>query len=125
MILFKPYYIEPILAGRKTQTRRLGEKRWNVGATHQLRTRMLDKGSTFAVARIVQVRRQLLFDTTAEEAYAEGYDSVPDFIAEFARINKSVTRDLEVWVVEFRVIHAVPSTVLQETVRRNIAKEMA
>ena len=34
MILFRPQHVGPILDGRKTQTRRLGKRRWREGAIH-------------------------------------------------------------------------------------------
>ena len=41
MILFQEEHVQPILDGHKTQTRRLGKKRWNVGAVHQCKLNYL------------------------------------------------------------------------------------
>lgn len=105
MILFKPEHVELILSGRKTQTRRMGKKRWNVGAVHQARTRMMDADSTFARLRIVAVRREMLGMMTEADARAEGYSDLGDYFGAFCRINHvgpaSSIGGLPVWVVEF------------------------
>lgn len=109
MILFKPEHVQPIIEGRKTQTRRLGKKRWNVGAVHQARTRMMDPDSQFASLRILDVRREELWQVTRESAAAEGYDSRHEYLEAFRRINHiGLGVDLgqipPVWVVEFEVV---------------------
>lgn len=105
MILFKQEHVPLILSGAKTQTRRTGSLRWKVGALHQCRTRMLDVDSTFAVVRILGVGKEMLMDISEDDARAEGYDSAPDFLAAFVRINKMpVAQDVGVWVVEFELM---------------------
>lgn len=111
MILFRPEHVQSILDGRKTQTRRLGKKRWNVGAVHQARLRMMDADSCFARLRIADVRRENLNDITEADADAEGYDSRNEYLAAFYRINHysygwSVP---DVWVVEFELVAALLS----------------
>jgi hypothetical protein len=104
MILFKPEHVAPILSGRKTQTRRMGNKRWNVGAVHQARTRMLDADSTFAHLCIRDVRREVLRQITETDAWAEGYETRADYLAAFRRINRNPPGEqlkFYVWVVEF------------------------
>lgn len=101
MILFRPEHIASILEGRKTQTRRMGAKRWNVDALHQCRTRMLDETSCFARVRILDVRREQLLDITEEDARAEGYETRRDFLEAFHRINPKAAPNPEVWVVTF------------------------
>lgn len=103
MILFKPEHVAPILEGRKTQTRRVGSRRWNVGAVHQARTKMLDAGSTFARLSILDVRIEKLSAITPLDAWREGYESVPAYLAAFYRINGDADPDPHVWVVEFEV----------------------
>lgn len=104
MILFKTEHVAPILEGRKTQTRRLGNRRWKVGAIRQCRTRMLDSSSTFARVRILDVRRELLGAITLQDAQAEGYTMVAEYLTAFERINGSAPPELPVWVVEFEVV---------------------
>ncbi|HHW45053.1 MAG TPA: ASCH domain-containing protein [Desulfotomaculum sp.] len=74
MILFKPEHVEPILSGCKTQTRRLGKKRWKVGSVHQCRLNY--RAEPFACVRVTAVRRERLDNITEEDARREGYPSV-------------------------------------------------
>lgn len=105
MILFRSEHAAPILEGRKTQTRRLGRKRWNVGAVHQARTRMMDSDSTFAHLRILAVRRERVAEIDEADAHAEGYDSRESYLEAFARINgiDEAPPELEAWVVRFEL----------------------
>jgi hypothetical protein len=103
VILFKPEHVAPILSGRKTQTRRLGKKRWNVGAVHQCQTKMLRNDSVFAHVLITGVWRQCLSDMTDDEVYAEGYDSFPEYCRALWRINGGGSPDMELWVVTFQI----------------------
>ncbi|HEY5472464.1 MAG TPA: hypothetical protein VIK32_04645 [Candidatus Limnocylindrales bacterium] len=102
MILFKPEHIAPILAKTKTQTRRLGKKRWNVGAVHQCQTRMFDNGSVFAYVRILDVWQERLRSISHDDAVAEGYTGIGTYLYAFYEINRMATdADPLVWVVEF------------------------
>jgi hypothetical protein len=110
-VFFKPEHVEPILSGRKTQTRRTGRKRWNIGAVHQLRLNY-EKSGHFADARILRVWQERLGDISDADAWAEGYDSIPDYQEAFFRIYR-VPDDpqahyealrLVLWCVEFEVV---------------------
>lgn len=108
MILFKPEHVEPIVLGTKRQTRRVGKRRWNIGVVHQCRTRMLDKSSTFAGVIIRNVRHEPLRGMTQRDAVAEGYPTVSEYFAAFARIYgmAAYTRYLDepLWVVCFELM---------------------
>jgi hypothetical protein len=105
MILFKPEHVAPIIAGEKTQTRRLGKKRWNVGSVHQCQTRMLDNGSVFARVRILSVRQERLRSISHDDAVSEGYTGIGTFLTAFYEINDMATdADPLVWVVRFGVV---------------------
>ena len=101
MILFKKRFIEPILSGEKTQTRRTGKKRWNVGSVHQARLSYYSK--PFARLRILDVRRERVGDISEADAKAEGVGSVEEFVRLWPEINGEWDPDLEVWVVEFEL----------------------
>src|SRR5690606_38575844 len=74
VILFKPEQVEPILVGRKTQTRRTWKRpRVKVGSVHQAKTTYHDK--PFARIKITGLRRQRLGDISTEDVHREGYDS--------------------------------------------------
>jgi len=99
MLLFIRDHVEPILSGRKTQTRRRGGKRWNVGTVHQARTTMF--GDPFAYLLIAGVYRQALGDMPADDALREGYDNLLAYREVWVRINKSWDPKEAVWVVNF------------------------
>lgn len=48
MILFQKWFRDQILEGGKTETRRLGKKRWKVGSIHRATTNRFDPDATFA-----------------------------------------------------------------------------
>ena len=102
MILFQPRFIEPILTGQKTQTRRKGKKRWNVGAIHQCKTLLF--GEPFARVKILDVRRERLGDISFEDAQREGFLSPVGFSATWIDIHGVFDADEEVWVVEFEAL---------------------
>jgi hypothetical protein len=115
MILYKPEHVVPIILGAKTQTRRLGEARWNVCSVHQARTNMpwQDAAGHFADHRILGVRQERLFDISQSDVLAEGYQTVNEYTAAFHRINRrsakpawqwTIVLNPLVWVVEFEVV---------------------
>ena len=109
MILFKPEHVEPILTGYKTQTRRLGKKRWNVGSVHACYTRPpFAKGGAEPFCRVLikGVHTQILGSMTNWDARAEGYDNVGAFIDAWERINgkNCWAPRLSVWVVAFELV---------------------
>jgi len=121
MILFRPEHVAPILAGHKTQTRRLGKRRWRVGAVHGCYTRPpYAKGGAepFGWVLILDVRRERLCDISVADVVAEGYANTFGFFKAFCRISKRLAADCrrnclgcelanpEVWVVEFELVEA-------------------
>lgn len=107
MILFKQEHVQPILEGRTTQTRRMGKKRWNVGAVHQCKTSYSSK--PFATVRIESVWQEPLVDISQAAVEAEGYSNREEYIGAFARINKmsvNLAQTLAPWVVSFELVEA-------------------
>ena len=112
MILFKTEHVPPILAGTKTQTRRLWPKgpRAKVGSVHWFQTGM-KPSSRFARAKILRVWQEPLGDLSHAEALSEGYKSRREYLMAFYAINK--IKEVEdqdralsepVWCVEFEVV---------------------
>ena len=110
MILFKPDSKEKILAGTKWQTRKLWSRpRAKVGSEHLIYLRPPMTGEKpFARILIQRVWQQALGEITAEEAQAEGFDSIEDFLESFRKINgRKIPRELGgvvVYAVEFRLL---------------------
>jgi hypothetical protein len=104
LLLFKPEHAELIVSGRKTQTRRLGRKRWKVGSVHQCRTSR--RAKPFALVRITGVRRECLGGISEEDARREGYGSVEAYRKAFARIYGFWDPEAEVWVVDFELVES-------------------
>ncbi len=106
MILFKKHFIDQILSGEKTSTRRIGKKRWNVGSTHQLKTSYFSE--LFASVEIKNVRLEKLGDISQADSESEGFNSPADFVQSFAEIHKTeVSANLEaveVWVIDFALV---------------------
>jgi hypothetical protein len=87
MILFKPGHVAPILAGAKTQTRRIWKKcRVNSGSIHLAKTKMISK-DFFARLEILDTRRERLGEISESDATCEGYHSRLAFLIAFANIN--------------------------------------
>lgn len=98
MILFQRRWVAPILAGDKTQTRRLGvRKRWTVGSVHAARTNMT-VASTFAWLTIVDVRRERPRAITVADAHAEGFKTKRAFLEAWHDFGGDVEW---CWVIEF------------------------
>lgn len=111
MILFKPEHVAPILAGTKTQTRRIGKRRWKVGAIHACYTRPpFAKGGAdpFCRVRITDVGAQPLLLMTPQDAVAEGYRTLAEYRDVFCDIyGEEAYRRYTyhpLWVVCFEVV---------------------
>ena len=99
MILFKPEHIGPILAGRKTETRRIWSRwRANVRSKHLAKTKLLSK-EYFARLYIVDRREERLGDISEEDANAEGYSSREEYLAKFAEINAKRIKKLGIPII--------------------------
>ena len=105
LILFKDIHVAPILAGTKTQTRRIWKKpRAKIRAIHLAKTKMISK-EFFAKLEILDVYREPLIEITDEDAKAEGYNNAAAYFVAFCKINhlKKVP-DILVYVVKFKVV---------------------
>jgi hypothetical protein len=104
MILFKPYHVEEIIAGRKTQTRRIWKRpRAKVGAVHLVKTELFSKEHHCKI-RILDVRRERLGDISEDDARAEGGYTVAEYIEVWREINGVWNPDQDVFVVTFEVV---------------------
>lgn len=104
-MLFKPEHVEPILSGRKTQTRRIWKRRMvKSGGVYWAQTKLFDKESRFARIWCCSVHEERLSDITEQDAIEEGYGSVADYLDALNRIHGSIiSPDEIVTVVKFKV----------------------
>ncbi len=103
MLLFKKRFIEPILTGKKWQTRRLKKPKLKVGGIYACKTSRFS--SAFAYVQITKIRKQRLYDITDAEVKAEGMETKEEFIKVFKEIyNLPSSANPEVWVIEFKLI---------------------
>lgn len=87
-MLFKPEHIEPILAGRKTETRRLWKTpHAKVGSVQKCKTEMISL-NYFAKIQIGDVHQEALLNISDAGAIAEGYANRMEYFQAFFRINK-------------------------------------
>lgn len=111
MLLFKPEHVEPILKGKKTETRRIwASARVKVGSIQKAKTKMLSK-DFFARLKILSVHREVFQSITEEEAQAEGGYTRADYIRKFFEINPKTFKltdggriPFNVWVVKFELV---------------------
>jgi hypothetical protein len=101
MVMFKRCFLDKIVKGEKTQTRRMHRKTWQVGKAYPVQTRWYDKSAL----RILVTRKfqQRLGDISLDEVYKEGFGSVEEFKRAWIEINGGWDADCVVWAYEFSV----------------------
>ncbi|HEY3363995.1 MAG TPA: ASCH domain-containing protein [Symbiobacteriaceae bacterium] len=110
-MIFKPEHITLIKASAKTQTRRLGDKRWIEGHSHTVKASWF--GPEECRVEIMYVYQARLGSLSEDDARKEGYASVNSYKAAWERIYKARWDDeLLVWVVEFRLVVQLQQTTL-------------
>ena len=104
-ILFKPQHVAPIIEREKCATRRLGDRRWRVGARRKCYTvPPFQGGIPFATVEIMAVYVQRLGAMKRADARAEGYPSMVAFAKAWRGIHGSWNPRSRVWVVEFTLL---------------------
>ena len=104
-MLFKKKHVELILAGRKTQTRRLPGKsaNYSVGRVYAIRDRWFSKAQGYIL--ITRKFRQKLGDINLEDVKKEGYSSLEEFQRAWEEVHGpgGWKPDLIVTVYEFKL----------------------
>lgn len=113
-MIFRPELADLVLAGRKTETRRIANENprspwWRERCRYEPgRSYAVQRGRTEpGVARIEVlgvVRQENLGDITPAGANAEGFDSVDAFMAYWRGLHGRWEPNLRVWVVRFKLV---------------------
>ena len=102
-MLFKPEHIPMILNGTKTATRRDWKKPMvKVGNDYPVKTQMLSK-ETHCRIKVLKIYKQKLRYMNDKDAFKEGY-YFKDFVEIWKKINGKWDGDLEVYVIEFKLL---------------------
>ena len=125
MILFKQYHVPLILSGRKTQTRRLGKKRWTVGKVYQAKTSYMAK--PFAYLKLTDLRYEPLEPMSEADAHAEGYNKLQSYLQAFKEIYKYPLDEANplVWVLDFELASVPGHLYLATAKAKSVANVIA
>ncbi len=103
-LLFKNEYVEQILRGRKTATRRLARPMVKVGGEYHIRVNFF-KYLPERI-RVTRLYTQALGEMTPRDAEREGFASQGEFMGAWRDIYGEWDPSQRVWVVEFECIGA-------------------
>lgn len=107
MILMKDFLIEKAKAGIKTETRRLGKKRWSVGKVYWVCHKLYQKAPDIRIL-ITGLWQEKLSQITPEAIKREGLEGLTPagFIEKFRMINKGKVIELDppVWVLQYELV---------------------
>jgi len=105
IIFFKKQYIDKILRGEKTQTRRLGKRLYRVGQIYQI--------SGGVKIQITKRWQERLGDISESDLQKEGFETFEEFKREWEKIYGYWDPDAQVWVYEFRVVSRKDKVLLE------------
>lgn len=100
-ILFKKYFINRILSGRKIQTRRY---KTNLKVGDIVNCKINYYAKPFCKIKILNTRQESLKDISKEDIKKEGFDSISDFLCCWTVINKAFNFADNVFVIDFELI---------------------
>lgn len=100
MLLFKPEFVELILSGQKTQTRRFHKYPRKVGSIHECKVNY--DSLPFCRVLILRVFQQMLCDISEMDVKREGFGSRQEFFDFFKFLGGNTS--FVVTVYEFKVI---------------------
>jgi hypothetical protein len=105
MAVFKRRNLELVLAGKKTQTRRIHKQEWKIGHVYSARASWFEKAKAWIL--ITRKFRQKLGDISDEDVKKEGFSTLAEFKEEWrkcGKINGSWKPDQVVIVYEFKLL---------------------
>jgi hypothetical protein len=98
-LLFKKNYVEQIIRGEKTATRRPSRPMVKAGGAYRIRIGFFD--SLPDMIKVNRLYEQGLGDMTDEDAAKEGAPSLEEFRREWTKLYGTWDDQSTVWVVEF------------------------
>ncbi len=101
-MIFSPEHIAMILAGTKTQTRRVSSK-YKADHTYSLQPGRTKPGIGRRI-KVLDIHKELLGDINLEGAKAEGHQNVEEYIEVWKKINKKWDPEQEVFVITFELV---------------------
>lgn len=105
MLLFTRDNVAKIIKGTKTETRRVGQRRWREEARHQIKAAESGIfGEPLGLVEILKVEREALGAITDDGAKREGYRNRAQFFDAWRRLHGSLHLEGLVWVVRFRCV---------------------
>ncbi len=103
-MLFKPCLVEPILNGRKTETRRLWKRCFiKVGNNYKAKTNFRND-SIFATVKIAYIRKERLGNINTEGLKREGCRSLNEFKRIWIDSYGSWQPNAQVYVIGFQLV---------------------
>lgn len=105
-MIFRPELVERILAGEKTETRRVvkeGETECRYEPARDYAVQPGRRRRSVGRIAITEVGREKLGEITHEGAQREGFSSVRAFLDYWRRLHGSVDPEQEVWVIRFEL----------------------
>ncbi len=105
-MLFRPDMVEKILAGEKTQTRRVWKKAHvKVGNTYAIKKHYYQKNvDAPGFIRITGLRVEPLIEITNMDAKKEGFQSLREFVDVWTELHGEPEWHNDVWVIDFELV---------------------
>ena len=101
-LIFKRQYLDRIVGGEKTATRRASRPMVKPGGIYRMRAGFFEYLPDRI--RVLRIYTQRLSDMTSEDVLKEGFASLEEFRLEWTGIYRSWDDDQVVWVVEFEYL---------------------
>ena len=98
-LLFKKHYVEQIICGDKTATRRPSRPMVKEGGSYHIKVHLFE--SLPYKILVKRLYEQTLGNMTPQDAEKEGYPSLREFREEWESLYRSWDPRQTVWVVEF------------------------
>jgi len=104
MIFNIPGHIEMIIAGKKTQTRRVNRGIYQIGKDYAIQRKRGEKAIEGYRIKILSLWRENTFTFSKYDANAEGGYTQEEYEKIFLKLNPEIDKSLGWWSFKFKVI---------------------